>query len=103
MATSCDCRRLTTDKNYFADDESLHHRAVASPLSATRTGLSLGQSGLANRPRCHPEVALADAVIALTTNLAIAKGTRIEFQEEWFDPDSKETPEGIPPDISRYA
>jgi len=56
-----------------------------------------------NRPRCHPQVALADAVIALTTNRAIAKGTRIEFQKEWFDPDSKETPEGIPPDLSRYA
>lgn len=45
------------------------------------------------QPRCHPKVALADAVIALTTNLAARKGLRIEFEEEWFDPDSDATPE----------
>ncbi len=32
-----------------------------------------------HKPRCTPEVALGDAVIALTSNLAIAKGERIEF------------------------
>ncbi|HID75624.1 MAG TPA: Gfo/Idh/MocA family oxidoreductase [Planctomycetaceae bacterium] len=46
------------------------------------------------QPRCHPEVALADAVIALTANLAARKGQRIDFREEWFDPASDETPEG---------
>ena len=51
----------------------------------------------ANRPRCTPEVALADAVIALTSNLAIAKGGRIDFQPEWFDVDRDETPEGNSP------
>ena len=39
-----------------------------------------------NQPRCHPKVALGDAVIALTTNMAAREGRRIEFQEEWFDP-----------------
>ncbi|MCC6124724.1 MAG: Gfo/Idh/MocA family oxidoreductase [Pirellulales bacterium] len=55
-----------------------------------------------NIPRCHPEVALGDAVIALTTNMAARKGERIEFKEEWFQIDSDETPEGEKPDVSRY-
>ena len=46
-----------------------------------------------NKPHCHPEVALADAVLALTANLAIRRGETIEFQEEWFDIESKRTPE----------
>lgn len=44
-------------------------------------------------PRCKPEVALGDAVIALTTNLSAANDCRIEFDEEWFDIDSDKTPE----------
>ena len=55
-----------------------------------------------NKPRCHPKVALGDAVIALTTNIAAQEGRRIEFKPEWFDPHSDETPEGVKPDISRY-
>jgi predicted dehydrogenase len=48
-----------------------------------------------NKPRCHPKVALADAVIALTTNIAIRNPeySRIAFKKEWFDIDSDETPE----------
>ncbi|MGD0900769.1 MAG: Gfo/Idh/MocA family oxidoreductase [Thermoguttaceae bacterium] len=56
-----------------------------------------------NRPRCYPEVALGDAVIALVTNMAAREGRRIEFQESWFDVQSDETPEGVKPDIARYA
>jgi predicted dehydrogenase len=51
----------------------------------------------AHKPRCAPEVALADAVIALTSNLAIDRNERIEFKPEWFDADRSETPEGNPP------
>ncbi len=54
------------------------------------------------QPRCYPKVAMADAVIALTTNIAAEKGERMEFKESWFDPESDETPEGIKPDITRY-
>jgi predicted dehydrogenase len=50
-----------------------------------------------NRPKCHPKVALADAVIALTTNIAISTHERIEFKKEWFDIDSDETPDGETP------
>ena len=45
------------------------------------------------QPRCRPKVAMADAVIALTTNIAARQGRRIEFQQEWFDPDHDATPE----------
>jgi predicted dehydrogenase len=50
-----------------------------------------------NRPRCHPKVALADAVIALTSNIAMERRERIEFKKEWFDIQSDETPEGVAP------
>ncbi len=64
-------------------------------------------------PRCHPKVAMADAVIALTTNIAMtAPANRnnkelnhpnhIEFKPSWFDINSNDTPEGIAPDLSRY-
>jgi predicted dehydrogenase len=56
-----------------------------------------------NRPRCYPEVAMADAVIALVTNMVARQGRRIEFLPEWFDLDSDETPEGEKPDVGRYA
>ena len=56
-----------------------------------------------NKPHCHPKMALGDAVIALTTNKAAREGKRILFKEEWFDPKSDETPEGIKPDVKRYA
>ncbi|HTU26947.1 MAG TPA: Gfo/Idh/MocA family oxidoreductase [Pirellulales bacterium] len=57
----------------------------------------------AHMPRCNPKVALGDAVIALTTNIAIRDNKRIEFQPEWFDIDSDETPEGIKPDVGRWS
>jgi predicted dehydrogenase len=51
----------------------------------------------AHKPHCTPEVALGDAVIALTSNLAIKKQSRIEFDPAWFDINRSETPEGTPP------
>lgn len=52
-----------------------------------------------NKPKCYPEVAMADAVIALTTNVAINQSIRgeagfIKFKDEWFERDSDETPDG---------
>ena len=55
-----------------------------------------------NLPHCHPKVAMGDAVIALTSNLAARQGARIEFKKEWFDIQSDETPEGVKPDLTRY-
>jgi predicted dehydrogenase len=44
-------------------------------------------------PRCHGEVAMADAIVALAANVAMrgVEGSgprRIEFQPEWFDPNN---------------
>ena len=44
---------------------------------------------------------MGDAVIALVTNYAARQGKRIEFEEEWFDPDSDAVPKedgGAPKD-----
>jgi predicted dehydrogenase len=57
-----------------------------------------------HKPRCGPEVALADAVIALVSTDAIRdpkEKARIEFNKAWFDLTSDETPEGIKPDLNR--
>jgi predicted dehydrogenase len=58
-------------------------------------------------PRCHGEVAMADAIIALTSNLAMkgrelpvimdgkkVRVNRIEFEDKWFDAESKDVPDG---------
>jgi predicted dehydrogenase len=52
-----------------------------------------------NQPRCRAEVAMGDAIIALTTNVAIrlgneGKGGFVKFQEEWFDLKNDATPDG---------
>ncbi|QDU20947.1 Gfo/Idh/MocA family protein [Urbifossiella limnaea] len=44
-------------------------------------------------PRCHGEVAMADAIVALTANMAMEKRTRIEFEDNWFKPESADVPE----------
>ena len=55
-----------------------------------------------NQPRCKPVVALGDAVIALTCNVAMknaaaGQGGYVQFKEEWFDVNSDETPDGSKP------
>jgi predicted dehydrogenase len=57
----------------------------------------------ANQPKCSPKVALGDAVIALTTNIAMREEKRIVFDPKWFDIDADETPEGVPPDVTKYT
>jgi predicted dehydrogenase len=46
-----------------------------------------------DKPRCRGEVALADAVIALTSNMAMREKRRIEFDPKWFDWQAPEVPE----------
>ncbi len=46
-----------------------------------------------DKPRCRGEVALADAVIALTSNIAMREKRRIEFDPKWFDWQSPDVPE----------
>ena len=52
-----------------------------------------------DQPRCRAEVALGDAVIALTSNVAIensmkGKGGFIAFQDSWYDINDDATPDG---------
>jgi predicted dehydrogenase len=56
-----------------------------------------------DKPRCHPAVALGDAVIALTTNQVVrdGKGPFMKFEDSWFDIDNDATPEGERPDTTR--
>ena len=44
-------------------------------------------------PRCHGEVAMADAIIALTSNIAMKKRQRVVFEKDWFDADKDAVPE----------
>jgi predicted dehydrogenase len=55
------------------------------------------------KPRCHPAVALGDAVIALTTNQVIREGKSpfMKFEDSWFKIEDDTTPEGVAPDIKR--
>jgi len=46
-----------------------------------------------NELRCDGKVAMADAIMALTANLAMKHKKRIVFKDEWFDPASDEAPE----------
>jgi predicted dehydrogenase len=56
-----------------------------------------------NNPRCHPAVALYDAVIAHAANISAREGRPVEFKPEWFDIDKDQTPEDIAPDLKRYT
>jgi hypothetical protein len=72
--------------------------AVGTPDTLTSRGYREEQEHLAwlireiktpdgkHKPRCDGEVALADAVVALCSNLAMEKKKRIELKDEWFDP-----------------
>jgi predicted dehydrogenase len=44
-------------------------------------------------PRCHGEVAMADAILALSANLAMAERRRIDFDLDWFKPESDKAPD----------
>ena len=55
-----------------------------------------------NKPRCHPAVALCDAVIVHAANMSAGEGRPIQFKEDWFTIESNDTPEGIAPDLTRY-
>lgn len=46
--------------------------------------------------RCHGRIAMADAIMALTCNLAMKHKKRIVFKEEWFDPNNPACPETDP-------
>ncbi len=44
-------------------------------------------------PRCHGEVAMADAILALTANMAMKTRQRIEYDPKWFASGEADVPE----------
>lgn len=46
--------------------------------------------------RCPGKHAMADAIMAITANLAMKHKKRVVFKEEWFDPDNPAVPETDP-------
>ena len=72
MEHFCDCIRKF-DGNYYPNGKE---------IPRTENGL-----------RCNGVVAMGDAIMALTANLAMRYKTRIEFKKEWFDPESDANPE----------
>jgi predicted dehydrogenase len=49
-----------------------------------------GMDGQDPKPRCEGRVAMADAIIALTSNIAMKQQKRIEFDPKWFKADKSE-------------
>jgi len=49
-----------------------------------------------NELRCDGRVAMADAIMALTGNLAMKHKKRVEFKPTWFEVDSEDAPETDP-------
>ncbi|MGL6227467.1 MAG: Gfo/Idh/MocA family oxidoreductase [Thermoguttaceae bacterium] len=74
--------------------EELEHWAWCIRVNPNNADKSL-------QPRCYPKVALCDAVIALGTNIAADSGKSLQFQENWFDINSDDTPEGFAPNVNK--
>ena len=49
--------------------------------------------------RCPGTQGMADAIMALTSNLAMEKKKRVEFKTEWFDPTNLEAVPETDPDV----
>jgi len=69
--------------------EEMEHFCYAVRNAADFLDRSPKQGGL----KCNGEVAMADAIMALTSNLAMDAKRRIVFKDEWFDSTSDATPE----------
>jgi predicted dehydrogenase len=95
----------TLDTQASGDDAPLAKSSETGPVSRGYTeemehwAYCIKNPDAENLPKCRPEVALGDAVIALTANVAIKKSMRgesgyVSFDEAWFDIDNDATPDG---------
>jgi predicted dehydrogenase len=77
--------------------EEMEHFAYCVRMHDKAAGDAKEREHWRRAPHCHGRVAMADAIIALTSNWAMhSDKKRIEFKEEWFDaakPDVPEDPE----------
>ena len=91
-AVKADAAAAPTSRGYR---EEMEHFAVCVRKWDKKLGYQKGPDGkyVQELPRCHGEVAMADAILALTANMAFDKHARIEFESAWFDSASPEVPE----------
>jgi predicted dehydrogenase len=89
----------TLDTTASGDTAAVAKAALSGPVSRGYTeeiehwAWCIRNPSPENLPRCTPKVAMADAIIALTSNIAIRQQRRIDFKREWFDIDNDATPE----------
>ncbi|HSQ55036.1 MAG TPA: Gfo/Idh/MocA family oxidoreductase, partial [Gemmata sp.] len=83
-------RGYRTEMEHFAFCVRQYQKAADKPTDRKVSYEKNKDGSLVNAdamPRCHGEVAMADAIIALTANLAMAEKERIVFQDDWFNAD----------------
>jgi hypothetical protein len=85
-AKSDDGLALNVSRGYTEEMEHFAHCSRTSNFKPAKEG------GL----RCPGTTAMADAIMAMTANLAMEHQKRIVFKPEWFDPDSDAVPENDP-------
>jgi predicted dehydrogenase len=75
--------------------EEMEDFAYCIRLWNAQKGYEKGADGkyVQRLPRCHGEVAMADAIVALTANQAMHGHKRIEFLDGWFDSTSTAVPD----------
>ena len=95
----------TLDTQASGEDAPVAQSAETGPVSRGYTeeiehwAYCIKNRDAENLPKCRPEVAMGDAVIALTANVAIKKSMGgesgyVSFENEWFDIDNDATPDG---------
>ncbi|HEX5272476.1 MAG TPA: Gfo/Idh/MocA family oxidoreductase, partial [Gemmataceae bacterium] len=82
-------RGYTEEMAHFAHCVRMFQKAEKAKDATAMESWRVGK----NAPRCHGKLAMADAIMALTTNLAMKKRQRIEFKASWFDPESADVPD----------
>ncbi len=70
--------------------EEMEHFAYC--IKMREQGMSRDRADL--KPRCDGRAAMADAIIALTSNQAMRHQERIAFEDNWFKDDSTSVPDG---------
>lgn len=82
-AVAGSANEMAISRGYTEEMEHFCHCLRTNDFSGPKEG------GL----KCNGTVAMADAIMAITANLAMKHKIRIEFKPEWFDPESDATPE----------
>ena len=104
LATADPSRGYREELEHFAScirhgDPKDYH--AASKMS--KAEFAKDEAAQAITPRCRGEVAMADAIIALVSNMSMREKRRIEFEESWFDYKSRVVPDKSEAEIKTKA